>query len=57
MKIGDFTKEEAAMAGQCIEQMFEAIPEDRQWRYLGRLNAALGFVEAAERVAPQEKEE
>ena len=57
MAVGDFTKEEAKVVHECIEEMFEAIPKRRQMEYIGHLNEVLVFVERASKHALHERDE
>lgn len=52
--VGDFTKEEAEVVKDCITEMFDAISKRKRMEFIGHLNEALCFVDAAKRIAPAE---
>jgi hypothetical protein len=54
MAQGEFTKEEATATLATIEEIYKAIPKSKRGDYLGHLNDACLFVEAAKRAAPEE---
>jgi hypothetical protein len=56
MAVGDFTKEEAVVVQNCVNDMFNALTKKKQLEFLGELNEILCFVSAAKRVAPDEAE-
>lgn len=55
MALGDFTKEEAKVAQDCIDEIFKAVPKTKQMDLLGELNELSLFVSAAKKNAPNEK--
>lgn len=55
MAQGEFTKQEAAETLKAIDEMFKALSKPKQREYLGHLNDISLFIEAAQRVAPEEK--
>jgi hypothetical protein len=52
MAVGDFTKQEADVVHECVNDMFNALTKKRQMEFLGELNEILCFVTAAKREAP-----
>jgi len=56
MAMGDFTKEQAVVAQECIDLIFKAVPKTKQMDLLGELNELSLFVSAAKRNAPGEEE-
>ena len=54
MAQGDFTKEEARELKKTVDEMFEALPKSKKFDYIGHLNDILLFLDAAEKVAPNE---
>ena len=53
--MGQFTKEEAKEAKEAVEEIFKALSKPKQREYLGHLNEAFLFIEAAEKAAPSEE--
>jgi len=56
MAVGDFTKEEAEVAAECVSKLFDAFSKRKQGEFLGELNEALCFIGAAKKHAPKEQE-
>ena len=55
MAQGQFTKEEAQATIEAVEDMFNGFARAKKLNYLGHLNDILLFLEAAKKVAPEEK--
>lgn len=51
----DFTKARAAVAAECADAIFKALPKSLKMELLGELNDLLLFIEAAKRAAPAVK--
>jgi hypothetical protein len=54
MAIGEFTKEEGAVAKECLEEIMKAFPRSKAAGYIGEFNELALFIEAAIRKAPNE---
>ena len=50
---GEFTKEEAEIAEQAIVEMHKGLSKRKQMDFLGHLNDALLFINAAKNKAPK----
>ncbi len=55
MAQGEFTKEEAEATRTAVSEVMDAMPKKMLANYLGHFNDILLFVEAAKKVAPNEK--
>lgn len=55
MAQGEFTKQEAEETLKAVGDIFEAIPKSKRMGFIGHLNDICLFIEAAKRVAPEEK--
>ncbi|HZU97893.1 MAG TPA: hypothetical protein VFF73_14420 [Planctomycetota bacterium] len=55
MSQGEFSKEEADETIKAVQELFEAIAKPKRLNFLGHLNDALLFLEAAKLAAPSEK--
>lgn len=55
MAQGEFTKSETAMVTQAFTEVFKALPKLKQAKFLGHANDIYLFLEAAGKVAPEEK--
>lgn len=55
MAQGQFTKQEAKASLEALSEMFKALPKSKQLDYIGHLNDISLFLEAAHRVAPDER--
>ncbi len=53
---GEFTKEEADIIKEAVDEMFTAIPKSKRLNFIGHLNEILIFIEAAKKAAPTEEE-
>lgn len=47
-----FSHARAAIAYECVDRLFKAIPKSRRIEYLGEANDVYLFIEAADRHAP-----
>lgn len=56
MAQGEFTKQEAKVTLEAVNEMFEAIAKRKQGEYLGHLNDICLFIGAAARNAPDQPE-
>jgi len=56
MAMGQFTKEEAKEVKETVNEIFRALSKPKQRAYLSHFNEVFLFIEAAEKVAPTEKE-
>ena len=54
MAQGDFTKEEAKVAGDCADTIFSALSKPKKQELIGELNDLLLFLDAAGNAAPNE---
>lgn len=54
MAQGEFTKQEAQVQSQIVQEMFDKIRKSDKLDFIGHLNDILLFLSAAERVAPDE---
>ena len=54
MAQGEFTKQEAQVTREAVNELFEALPKSRRFDYIGHLNDICLFLEAAQRAAPEE---
>ena len=56
MALGDFTKENAVVIEEALDEMFKALSKPKQREYLGHLNEICLFVTAAKNAAPTKEE-
>lgn len=55
MAQGRFTKEEARETKKAVEEIYTALPKSKKLDFIGHLNDAFLFLEAAERAAPEKE--
>lgn len=56
MALNQFTKEEAEVCKEAVDEMFNALPKSKRMEYLGHLNEICLFLERAKEKAPSESE-
>lgn len=54
MTQGKFTKQEGARTLEAVNELFAALPKSKRYNYLNHLNDICLFLEAAQRIAPDE---
>ncbi len=57
MAQGEFTTQEAKETRVAVQEMWEALTKNKRMEYFGHLNDVFLFLDAAEKHAPDEKEE
>lgn len=56
MAQGDFTKQEARLIKEVVEDIYKDLPKSKKMDHVGSLNDIFLFLSAAERNAPDEEE-
>lgn len=56
MATNRFTKEQAQVAKEALDEMYRAFSRNKQIEFIGHLNDIALFIESAQRVAPSESE-
>lgn len=56
MAQGEFTKEEAQLTKEAVEELMKAFPKTKVGQFIAHFNDIFLFLESAKRVAPLEKD-